>query len=67
VVIGKSGKNISETNAMDYIGGYCLALDMTARDLQVGFILYCDLLSNPKVVTLSKFTVCYEIVLKIIL
>ncbi|XP_034234163.1 acylpyruvase FAHD1, mitochondrial-like isoform X2 [Thrips palmi] len=29
VVIGKKCKRISEANALDYIGGYCLALDMT--------------------------------------
>ncbi|GAB6023278.1 Acylpyruvase fahd1, mitochondrial [Chamberlinius hualienensis] len=34
VVIGKVGANISEEIAMDYVGGYALALDMTARDLQ---------------------------------
>ena len=35
VVIGKSGRFIKEDKAMDYIKGYCVALDMTARDLQV--------------------------------
>ncbi|XP_069140302.1 oxaloacetate tautomerase FAHD1, mitochondrial-like [Argopecten irradians] len=34
IVIGKGGTNISEENAMDHVGGYILALDMTARDLQ---------------------------------
>eukprot|EP00494_Astrolonche_serrata_P031811 UN32080 len=34
VVIGKRGKNIKSTKAMNYIKGYCLALDMTARDFQ---------------------------------
>lgn len=34
VVIGKTGVAISETNAMDHVGGYALALDMTARDIQ---------------------------------
>ncbi|XP_060064544.1 acylpyruvase FAHD1, mitochondrial-like [Ylistrum balloti] len=34
VVIGKGGNNISEANAMEHVGGYVLALDMTARDLQ---------------------------------
>ena len=34
VVIGRGGKNIPETSAASHIGGYTLALDMTARDLQ---------------------------------
>jgi len=34
VVIGKKGKNIPEEKARDYILGYLLALDITARDIQ---------------------------------
>eukprot|EP01104_Vermistella_antarctica_P016140 TRINITY_DN5450_c0_g1_i1.p1 TRINITY_DN5450_c0_g1~~TRINITY_DN5450_c0_g1_i1.p1 ORF type:complete len:265 (+),score=18.48 TRINITY_DN5450_c0_g1_i1:141-935(+) len=34
VVIAKPGRNIPVDKAMDYVSGYCLALDMTARDLQ---------------------------------
>ena len=34
VVIGKDGKNIPESSASSYIGGYVLALDMTARNIQ---------------------------------
>jgi len=34
VVISKSGSNISENEAMGHVGGYVLALDMTARDWQ---------------------------------
>ena len=34
IIIGKTGTDISESNAMEHIGGYLLALDMTARDLQ---------------------------------
>jgi len=34
VVIGKSGKNISKNNALDFVFGYLLALDITARDIQ---------------------------------
>ncbi|CAG9772658.1 unnamed protein product [Ceutorhynchus assimilis] len=30
VIIGKKCKNVSEQEAMDYVGGYCAALDMTA-------------------------------------
>ena len=33
IVIGKKGFNISEANAMDHVGGYALALDMTSIDL----------------------------------
>ena len=35
VVISKQCKRVSADNAMNYVGGYCLALDMTARDFQV--------------------------------
>jgi 2-keto-4-pentenoate hydratase/2-oxohepta-3-ene-1,7-dioic acid hydratase in catechol pathway len=34
VVIGKIAKNISEEDALDYIFGYTIANDVTARDLQ---------------------------------
>ena len=34
VVISKTGSNISKADAMNHIGGYVLALDMTARDWQ---------------------------------
>jgi len=33
-VINKECKRISEQEAMNFVGGYCLALDMTARDFQ---------------------------------
>lgn len=33
-MIGKTGMSITESNAMDHVGGYALALDMTARDIQ---------------------------------
>lgn len=42
VVIGKTGLNIPQAQAMDYVGGYALALDMTDLDLifkRVGFYL----------------------------
>ena len=32
VIIGRAGFEISEAEAMQHVGGYCLALDMTARD-----------------------------------
>ncbi|XP_030373691.1 acylpyruvase FAHD1, mitochondrial isoform X2 [Scaptodrosophila lebanonensis] len=31
VVIGKRCKNVPKTDAMKYVGGYCLALDLTAQ------------------------------------
>jgi 2-keto-4-pentenoate hydratase/2-oxohepta-3-ene-1,7-dioic acid hydratase in catechol pathway len=31
VVIGKTGRNISRTHALDHIAGYCIGLDMTTR------------------------------------
>lgn len=34
VVIGKGGKDIVESESMDHVAGYALAIDMTARDLQ---------------------------------
>ncbi len=34
VVIGREGKHIPEDKALDYVAGYALGLDMTARDLQ---------------------------------
>lgn len=34
VVISRTGVAIPETKAMDHVGGYALALDMTARDIQ---------------------------------
>ena len=34
VVIGKTGKNISPQEALDYILGYLVGLDITARDIQ---------------------------------
>jgi 2-keto-4-pentenoate hydratase/2-oxohepta-3-ene-1,7-dioic acid hydratase in catechol pathway len=34
VVIGKKCKNINQKNAINYILGYLLALDITARDIQ---------------------------------
>lgn len=35
VVIGREGSNIKEENAMKHVAGYALALDLTARDIQV--------------------------------
>ena len=35
VVINKTCKRVTAEAAMEYVGGYCLALDMTARDFQV--------------------------------
>ena len=34
VVIGKRCRNVSQKNALDYVLGYLLALDITARDIQ---------------------------------
>jgi len=34
VVIGADGKNISKDRAWEYIEGYCVGLDITARDIQ---------------------------------
>lgn len=37
VVIGKSGKHISEENAMDYVSGYTICNDVTVRDFVTNF------------------------------
>ncbi|KAF5941605.1 hypothetical protein HYC85_019247 [Camellia sinensis] len=34
VVISQKARDVSEATAMDYVGGYALALDMTAREIQ---------------------------------
>lgn len=34
VLIGKTGKNICAADAMDYVAGYGIAIDMTLRDTQ---------------------------------
>ncbi|XP_020250807.1 acylpyruvase FAHD1, mitochondrial, partial [Asparagus officinalis] len=34
VVIGQKARDVEEYTAMDYVGGYALALDMTAREIQ---------------------------------
>lgn len=35
VAIGKAGKNIKQTEALDHVWGYAVGLDMTRRDLQM--------------------------------
>lgn len=35
VIFSKTAKNIPSSQAFNYIGGYTVALDMTARDFQV--------------------------------
>lgn len=40
VVIGKSGHAISEENALDYVFGYTIINDVTARDLQERHVQY---------------------------
>lgn len=34
IAIGKNGKNISEEKSLEYIAGYGLGIDVTARDMQ---------------------------------
>lgn len=34
IAIGKQGKNIANGNAVDYIAGYGIGIDVTARDIQ---------------------------------
>lgn len=40
VVLNKKAHKISKNDAMNYVAGYAIALDMTARDLQVCFKIY---------------------------
>jgi 2-keto-4-pentenoate hydratase/2-oxohepta-3-ene-1,7-dioic acid hydratase in catechol pathway len=35
IVIGKKARNVSETEALSYVAGYCTAHDFSARDLQL--------------------------------
>ena len=37
IVIGKKCKKVSRVEALDYVLGYCVCLDITARDLQSEF------------------------------
>ncbi|WP_158734713.1 fumarylacetoacetate hydrolase family protein [Alteribacillus sp. YIM 98480] len=40
VIIGSKGKNISKNKAMDYVFGYSIMNDVSARDLQFGHVQY---------------------------
>jgi 2-keto-4-pentenoate hydratase/2-oxohepta-3-ene-1,7-dioic acid hydratase in catechol pathway len=35
IVIGKSARNVSEADALNYVAGYCTSNDFSARDLQL--------------------------------
>ena len=35
IVMGRRARNISETEALDYVAGYCTSQDFSARDLQL--------------------------------
>ena len=35
IVIGRAARNVSETQALDHVAGYCTANDFSARDLQL--------------------------------
>jgi 2-keto-4-pentenoate hydratase/2-oxohepta-3-ene-1,7-dioic acid hydratase in catechol pathway len=35
IVIGRSARNVSEAQALEYVAGYCTAHDFSARDLQL--------------------------------
>lgn len=45
VIIGRPCRRVSETDALDFVAGYCLILDMTAEDI---------LQKNPRYLTRSK-------------
>ena len=38
IVIGKPGRDIPEDDWKNHVAGYVLAIDMTARELQVGYL-----------------------------
>ena len=35
IVIGKTARNVSESDALNYVAGYCISQDFSARDLQL--------------------------------
>lgn len=37
IVIGKTAKNVSRAEALDYVAGYTCANDVSARDWQIRF------------------------------
>jgi 2-keto-4-pentenoate hydratase/2-oxohepta-3-ene-1,7-dioic acid hydratase in catechol pathway len=45
VIIGRQCRNVSEEEAVDYVAGYCLIIDMTAEDI---------LQRNPRFLTRAK-------------
>ncbi|KAL0367734.1 UNVERIFIED_CONTAM: putative acylpyruvase FAHD1, mitochondrial [Sesamum radiatum] len=47
VVIGQRARDVPEATAMDYVGGYALALDMTAREIQSTAKLPKSMLPDP--------------------
>lgn len=64
IVVGKSGKNIPEENAMDYVFGYTVAHDVSARDWQLkenggqwllGKAFDCACPLGPVIVTPEEF------------
>jgi len=48
VVIGKACKNVSEADAMNYVAGYCLALDLTAQCNLVRKFKFCFMSTNQQ-------------------
>lgn len=47
VVIGKKARDVKQVHAMDYVEGYALALDMTAREIQNPAKISKSTVSNP--------------------
>ncbi len=35
IVIGRTARNVSEADALNYVAGYCTSQDVSARDLQL--------------------------------
>lgn len=72
VVIGKRARNVSEEDAMNYVFGYTIANDITARDLQrvkdsqwtraKGLDTFCPL--GPCIVTRDEIADPHELALK---
>ncbi|KAF3661668.1 Acylpyruvase FAHD1, mitochondrial [Capsicum annuum] len=47
VVINQRARDVPEATAMDYVGGYALALDMTAREIQATAKLPQSMVPDP--------------------
>lgn len=54
VAIGKGGKNIAASQALDHVWGYTVGVDLTRRDLQATAKKWAARGTSPKVLTLLR-------------